>query len=194
FGVQATAGAAWWVAVLLVPEVRTATLGELPAGLVAALDVPLFVVASLVVAVGIRGAVWIVVPWTLLVTAGLGGYATVTGEAVAGLVIMVAASAGSLGAGTVVWWGRVPYEWLFVGPFAFRSAPSRSTRRNVVTTFAQMLLFWGLFLGVIPIVVALLEQRWGLDVPVHPGVRVAGAVLGVLASALGVWSALTMAS
>src|SRR5690606_357844 len=149
FAAQSVAGAIWWAAVFTVPTVRTATLGRLPHELVAVLDVPLFVGASLLVALGVRRAVWVAVPWTLLVTGALGVYATVTGEAVAGLLLMIAASAGSLGAGAVIWWGRVPAELLFVGPFAFRPARETSIRRDVVSTIAQLHVYWGLYREVI---------------------------------------------
>ena len=40
FGVQAIAGAAWWVAVFASPVVREATLGSLDPVIVAVLDIP----------------------------------------------------------------------------------------------------------------------------------------------------------
>ncbi|MET0862185.1 MAG: isoprenylcysteine carboxylmethyltransferase family protein, partial [Microbacterium sp.] len=44
FAAQAVAGTAWWLCVLTLPLARTATLGSLHPGLVALLDIPLFVV------------------------------------------------------------------------------------------------------------------------------------------------------
>ncbi|WP_370646200.1 isoprenylcysteine carboxylmethyltransferase family protein [Brachybacterium sp. ACRRE] len=59
-----------------------------------------------------------------------------------------------------------------------------------------MVLFWALFLVVIPLPVIALERRWGVALPVHGTASVACAVLGVVlliaASALGAWSAITM--
>ncbi len=81
FGIQALAGAAWWAAVFSSDAVRQATLGALPVPLVATLDIPLFVVASVVAACGIRVALWVVVPWTAVVAVGMAGYATITGLA-----------------------------------------------------------------------------------------------------------------
>ena len=127
FAVQALAGAVWWLGVFTLPAVRSATLGELPPVLVAALDIPLFVAASALVAAGVRWAVWVVAPWTVLVAAGLALYATVTTQAGWGVVLMVAAAAGSVGAGMLVLFGRFPMDRMLIGPFGFRNARSGST-------------------------------------------------------------------
>lgn len=187
FAVQAVAGAAWWVAVFTSPFVRGATLGSLDPVLVAAVDIPLFVVASVLAALGLRQAAWVATAWTALVAVSLAVYATVTTEAGWGVLIMAAAAGGSAVALTLVLLGRLPTEWLVRGPFAFSPA---KPGHHVAVTLLQMLLFWGAFLGVAPLVLSLLEQRWGLAVQL-PTFWV-GAVLLVLASALGVWSALTM--
>lgn len=187
FAVQAVAGAAWWVAVFTSPFVREATLGSLDPVLVAAADIPLFVVASALAACAVKPAAWAATAWTALVAGGLAVYATVTTEAGWGVLIMTAAAGGSVVALTLVVLGRLPTEWLVRGPFAF--TPARPGH-HVAVTLLQMLLFWGFFLGVGPIVLSLLERRWGLAVEV-PTLG-AGAVLLALASALGVWSALTM--
>ena len=81
FAVQALGGAAWWVAVALVPAVRIATLGSLDPVPVAALDLPLFVGASALAAAGIRWAAVTATAWTLLVAVALAVWATLTGEA-----------------------------------------------------------------------------------------------------------------
>lgn len=194
FAVQALAGAAWWLGVFTLPAVRSATLGELPPVPVAALDIPLFVAASALAAAGVRWAVWIVVPWTVLVAAGLALYATATTQAGWGVVLMVAAAAGSLGAAMLVLFGRFPTDRMLIGPFGFRNAKPGSTGRHVAATALQLVVFWGLFLGVIPTAVAVLERRWGLHLAMPAGVVVAGAVVFTLASALGVWSALAMST
>ncbi|WP_309491611.1 hypothetical protein [Microbacterium sp. Se5.02b] len=62
FAGQALAGVAWWIAVFTVPDVRTATLGTLDPRLLAVADIPLFVVASALVALGVRRAAWIAAP------------------------------------------------------------------------------------------------------------------------------------
>lgn len=197
FALQAAGGAAWWVAVFTVPFVREATLGDLDPVVVAALDVPLFVVASaLVVVLPARAARWaagVATPWTLLVTVSLALYATVTTLAGWGAIIMIAASVGSVGAWMLLALGRIPTEWLLVGPFAFRRAPSRrSPMVHIVTTGGQIVVFWGLFLVVFPLVIATLEQRWMLALPAPGGFRVVGVVLVVAASVVGLWSAASL--
>lgn len=192
FGVQALAGALWWVGVALSPAVRSATLGELPAAPLALLDIPLFVLASALVALGRRGAVWAVASWTIVVAAGVAVYATVTGLAGWGALLMVAAAGGTVVAGLVVVLGRAPVEWLVTGPLAFRAADRVGTRRLLARTGAQTLFFWGTFLVVIPVLVALIEARWQLRIDTPPIVPVAGAVMLLAATALGVWSAVSM--
>jgi protein-S-isoprenylcysteine O-methyltransferase Ste14 len=136
----------------------------------------------------------VVVPWTVLVTAGLALYATVSTEAGWGVVLMTAATAGSVGAGMLVLFGRIPVERVLIGPLRFRDAPSGPVGRHVATTAAQLVVFWGVFLGVVPLIIVILERRWRLDLPVPPAVVVVGVVLFALASALGLWSAFAMAT
>lgn len=197
FAVQAFAGVLWWVLVPTVDAVRVATLGQLDALLVGILDVPLFVVASALVALGVRRAVWVVTPWTLLVTAGMVLYATLTGEAGWGAVAMLAASAGSLVGAMLVLWGRIPTERFLLGPLAFRPARGRSRSRPLLATLAQLMMFWMLFLVVIPLPAIWLERRWGVAAQLPNGAARWAVILGLLlllaASALGLSSAVTMA-
>lgn len=197
FAAQAVAGAAWWVGVFTVPFVRETTLGSLDAVLVALVDIPLFVIASGIAAVTAGrwalGSATIATAWTLTVTVLLAGYATFTGEAGWGVLLMTAASAGSIGAACLLWVGRIPTAWALAGPFAFRPARSRvSPGAHILLTAAQILVFWGLFLGVIPMVVSALEARWGLEITFPPAVVSAGWALFALASVLGLWSAAAM--
>lgn len=187
----------WWIAVFAVPVVRTATLGGLDPVVVAALDVPLFVGASALVAtLPRRGALWaagVATVWTLVVTASLAVFATVTTQAGWGVLIMVAASGGSVGAWCLLRFGRIPTSWLLVGPFAFRPARSRrSPIAHIVATGGQIVVFWGLFLVVFPLIISALEQRWRLTLPLPESVVIAGIVVVVAASALGLWSAASL--
>lgn len=195
FAGQAIAGALWWVAVFTSPAVREMTLGALDPVAVAVLDIPLFVVASALAAAGVRWAAIVSTGWTVLVAVTLAGYATVTAEAGWGVVAMVAASAGSIVALCLVLLGRIPTEWLLRGPFAFRPANARPAQAaHLAATFGQIAVFWALFLAVIPIVAASLEQRWAIALPFP---AVAGAIGGVVlgaASLLGLWSALVMST
>ena len=190
FAVQALAGAAWWVAVFAAPVVRDVTLGSLDPVAVAALDIPLFVVGSALAAAGLRSAAFVATGWTVLVAGALALYATVTTEAGWGVLIMAAASGASVLALSLVVLGRIPTEWMTTGPFAFRAA--RPEARHGVITAVQVFFFWGFFLVVAPLAIAFLERRWrlGLDIEALP----AGIVLLALASALGVWSAITMST
>ncbi|MET0674102.1 MAG: methyltransferase [Microbacterium pygmaeum] len=196
FAAQAVAGTAWWLCVLTLPLARTATLGSLHPGLVALLDIPLFVVASALAAAlperAVRIPSAIATVWTVLVTGLLAIYATVTGEAGWGVLLMAGASAGSVMALSLSTLGRVPTEWVIAGPFAFRVARShRSPAAHLAVTLVQITVFWGIFLGVIPVILAMLEQRWGLAVTLPTAIPVMGAVLFVLASIPGLWSAVT---
>lgn len=197
FAVQAFAGAAWWVGVFAVPVVRTTTLGALDPGVVAAFDIPLFVVASALAALlperGSRVAAIIASGWTGLVTVLLALYATITGEAGWGVLLMTGATAGSAAAAALLLFGRIPTDWIIAGPFAFRQARSRRTPSlHVAATLTQIAVFWGVCLGVIPLILAMLEQRWGLAVGFLPAAPIAGVALFVLASSLGLWSAVAI--
>ncbi|WP_127795004.1 isoprenylcysteine carboxylmethyltransferase family protein [Agromyces sp. LHK192] len=193
FAVQAAAGAAWWVAVFTVPFVREATLGSLDPIVIAALDLPLFVLASGIAAAGVRWAAFIATGWTLLVALGLAGYATFTGEAGWGVLAMAAASGGSMLALCLVTLGRVPTEWLIRGPFEFRPADRRGdARAHLAGTGLEIVVFWGLFLCVIPIVIAWFESRWRLSVDFPPPAVPIGIAVLLLASALGIWAAVAM--
>ena len=197
FAVQAIAGALWWVLVPTVPAVATATLGRLDPLLVGALDIPLFVVASALVALGIRWATCVAAPWTLLVTAGIVLYATLTGQAGWGAVAMIAASAGSVLAGMLVLWDRIPMTTFLVGPFAFRPARRVEGNAPLVATLLQMMAFWTLFLVVLPLPMIWLERRWQVAAVLPEAARLvtvlAGVALLLAASLLGVASAVTMA-
>lgn len=198
FAAQGLAGAGWWVAVFTLPAIREATLGSLNPAFVAALDLPLFVAASLLTALGVRWALWVAVPWTVVVAVCMVVYSTATGLAGWGTIAMIAAAAGSIGAGLLLWRGRMPTEWLLIGPFAFREAAASRTRKHVARTARQIVLFWGLFLVVGPCVIALAEANWGLRIAlphsISLSVTVSGIVLLVAASALGVWSAFAMST
>ncbi|MEA9985837.1 isoprenylcysteine carboxylmethyltransferase family protein [Subtercola sp. RTI3] len=210
FAVQALAGAVWWVAVFASPTVRQLTLGELDPVVVALVDVPLFVGASAAAAFGVRPAAYVSTGWTGFVTLALAVYATVTTEAGWGVLVMGAATAGSVVALSLMVFGRVPTAWIARGPFSFRPASIRPTASSthvvsahvvsahvvsahVVSTFGQIVVFWGLFLTVIPAAITIVEQRWGVSLPFAPAVGPLGVVLLVLASALGLSSAAAQA-
>jgi protein-S-isoprenylcysteine O-methyltransferase Ste14 len=193
FAVQAFAGAAWWVAVALSPFVRETTLGSLDTLTIAVFDIPLFVVGSALAALGVRAAAWVTTGWTVAVAVALAIYATITTEAGWGVVLMAVAAAASVLALSLVVLGRIPTEWIIAGPFGFRPAkPGSGVAVLLVTTLGQIVVFWGFFLGVIPAIISVLEHRWAVGMPL-PGFTVyIGAIVLVLASALGIWSAVAM--
>ncbi|MGO2468571.1 MAG: methyltransferase family protein [Microbacterium gubbeenense] len=194
FAVQALAGAAWWILVATVPDVQRLTLGGLPPLPVAILDLPLFVGASAVAAFGIRWAVWLVGVWTVLVTAAMVVYATATESAGWGALAMIAASVASAAAAVVIVRGAFPSHWILLGPLWLREARPRARANNILATAAQLVVFWGLFLGVFPLVIVWFERRWELAFSVPLAARIAAIAVLVVASALGLWSAATMAS
>lgn len=202
FALQFLAGALWWVGVFTIPFIRETTLGSLNPVLVAAFDIPLFVVASGLAACGLRWAVWIVVPWTLIVALAMSVYATITAEAGPGAVLMLASAGAGVFAGCLVILGRVPSERLIVGPFAFRSARASTAESSSTSPLArtglQLLVFWGFFLVLLPALIVWFEARWGLSLELPTSldtfVRVSGLVLLIPASALGIWSATAMAT
>lgn len=192
FAVQALAGASWWIAVFTLPVVREATLGALDPVIVASVDVPLFVVGSALAAAGIRVAAFVSTGWTALVAIALAGYATVTTEAGVGVLLMIAAAGASLLALALVVHGRIPTEWIIAGPFGFR--PARPGSRHVLATFVQLVVFWGVFLVVLPVIINALEKRWGLAVAFPAFVVPVAIVILLLASALGISSAIAMST
>ncbi|UCR88150.1 methyltransferase family protein [Mycetocola spongiae] len=194
FAVQALAGAAWWIGVFSVPGIREATLGGIAPVPMAALDLPLFVLASLLVALGVRAAVWVIAPWTILVALGMVAYATISGEAGWGALLMIASAVASSVAGCLVLWGRLPREIIARGPFAFRPASRTGRRSNLRRTGLQITVFWGLFLLLIPAAILPLEYRWGLHIEMPLAVRLGGAALLAAGSALGIWSAVSMST
>lgn len=194
FAAQAGAGALWWVGVFSFEAVRTATLGELNVSVIAALDIPLFVVASALVALGMRAALWVVAPWTAVVAAGMALYATLTGLAGWGALLMIAAAVCSTASALLIQLGWIPAEKLIAGPLGFQLARPGTARDNLRRTGAQIVLFWGLFLLVIPLIIAAFEARWQLSVEFGLALRIAGVAVLLAASALGIWAAITMST
>lgn len=151
-------------------------------------------IASAAVACGLRHLVWVAVPWTALVAGGMALYATFTGLAGWGALLMIAAAIGSVAAGLLIWLGRLPTEWILFGPFGIRVAPAASTSAHVTRTTVQVIVFWGLFLAVFPVIIAFVERRWNLHLPLPDAARWAGVVVLLAASALGIWSAASMST
>ncbi|WP_159614563.1 isoprenylcysteine carboxylmethyltransferase family protein [Glutamicibacter sp. JC586] len=194
FLLQALAGAAWWIMVFTVEGIRVSTLGGLNPGVLVWMDVPLFVVGSLLLAFGWRRFVWIVLPWILLVTVSLFAYSLITRTAGMGALLMIASAFCSTFSAFQLVLGRIPTEYLLHGPFAFCSAPPTDVHGNLRRTVKQLLVFWTLFLAVIPGIIVVVERRLEISLEGSMTLLVLGLVLLLLASALGIWSALTMSA
>ncbi len=187
FALQALAGAAWWLATALMPTVADATLGGINPLLIAIVDIPLFVIGSALAALNFRWAVWIATGWTVLVALVMVIYATATTEAGLGAVLMIFAAIGSVFAGVLMLLGRIPTEKLLVGPFAFHSSHTRVRSRVLVHTTIQIVVFWGIFLVIIPVIIKAFEDRWNLAYKFPILLVVVGFALLALSS-VGVWS------
>lgn len=194
FALQALAGGVWWIGVFTLPELREATLGAADPVLLAALDVPLFVVGSVCAAAGLRWARHGVVLWTLLVTALLMVGAALSGRAGWGALLMIAASLGSASSWLLIEYARIPADRVLIGPLASRVARSADPTSQLLRTIAQLAVFWLLFLAALPLGIAWLEARWQLGAAWPVPVRVVGLPLLLVASALGIWAAVAMST
>lgn len=194
FALQALAGAGWWVTVFTVPAIREATLGRLDPVLMALLDIPLFVIASALASAGLRWAALVATGWTAAVAAGMAVYATFTTLAGWGALLMIVAAGFSVLATLIIFLGRLPTEWVLIGPFAFREARERPALSHGASTLVQIVVFWGVLLGLVPAVILFIEQRWGMHVDAPLAVRVLGGVAFVAAALLGLRAAAVMAT
>lgn len=75
----------------------------------------------------------------------------------------------------------------------FKPAEPGSIRRHVGTTLVQTCVFWTTFLLMIPTLLHTLEQRMGMNPFAFEHQRKTAIAGFVLASALGLWSGITMA-
>jgi len=196
FALQALGGIAWWVAVFASGSVRVWTLGQWEPMVLVWPDLLLFVAASGLAAVwGSKTPAAVAAVWTTGMTLVLGIYALVEREAGWGVVLMSVATVGSLAAASTIWFGHLPTGWFFVGPFSFRVAGRATGTRHLRRSLAQLVAFWTTFFVLIPAVLVIVEERLRLSWPTldHQGVKVAGAVVLLLGSALGLWACTTMA-
>lgn len=196
FAAQAVAGALWWLSVFASDDVRWWTLGDWNPGLLVGPDLVLFVGASAVAAV-LGSPVWagVASAWTTLVAIALTVYAIVAREAGWGAVLMVIATVCALAATLTLRTGRLPLQWFFIGPFAFRVAGNHSRGRHLRSSLLQLVLFWTAFLILLPLGLSWAERRLRLDwAPLQRSVFTrAGPIVFFVASAFGLWSCVSMA-
>lgn len=74
----------------------------------------------------------------------------------------------------------------------FRRAQPAATSALLLRTLVQLALFWGLFLFVLPPIIARVEASLGATWPAVSRARVLAPWLFLVASGLGLWSAWTM--
>lgn len=198
--VQAVAVALWWPIVFTWPEVRRLTLGSLP-GEIIYVDVLLLVVGGWLAARSSPkriavGAGMLIVAW--LIGAGVWTWieALRTPDAGLGAVLMGLAALASMGTLLAQMQGGIPWAWLIVGPFRFRTTPEVSTGSLLVRTGSQIAAFWSLFLVVLPWLVRELERLFDLQVAVmhHPAVAIAGWTLFAVAGVIGLACGVTMST
>lgn len=74
-----------------------------------------------------------------------------------------------------------------------REAPERSALGNLLHTAGQIVVFWSFFLALLPWLIRLVEDAVGIERLGATWLWPAGAGLFLAASALGLWSGITMA-
>jgi protein-S-isoprenylcysteine O-methyltransferase Ste14 len=196
FGLQAAAGMIWWVMVFVAEDVREWTLGGWDPIVLVVPDALLFVAGSAMVAVtSNRHIALVVAGWTVAVTLALAGYGLVERVAGWGVVAMILASVGSTAAAVTTWFGRLPLDWFFVGPFAFRVAGEATPTRHLRRSLTQLVVFWTSFFVVVPLLLTAAERRLRLvwEPLQSDSSTVAGVILFAAGSAIGLWSCITMA-
>ena len=194
---QAFAAAAWWCLLLLVPESvgwfqPIAWPSDALFGFWLA-DGLLIVGGSLIAAALVNGklphastAIWMLAATIWYPTLYCIGVSALTGQAWLASGLMSCMAGLTLSMATI-------HGTANQSPATFRAIPM-SKRTAVAWTFTQIIIFWGVFLWVIPMAILDLETRFGLSHFNHP-FRSETAVIGFIgASALGLWSAWSMAS
>lgn len=195
-GVQALAGALWWIGVFGSDSVRLWTLGTWDPRLLVGPDLVLFVGGSALAAARSSWRVSAVTTlWTGLLTVALLLYGLLERAAGWGVLLMAAATIGSLAATLTLRSGRMPTGWFFIGPFSFRPAPESSRRRHLAASLLQLVVFWVGFFAVMPLLLVAFEARLRVqwDALSHAPWPVLGLLMFLVASPLGLASCLVMA-
>ncbi len=194
---QAATGAGWWVGVYRSDHLRDLTLGTWNPDLLVVPDVALFCGASLGAAITARWALAILVAaWSVILTAALFLSAFETRDAGWGVAVMTVASVCTLVAAAVLKNGSLPTTWFFRGPFQFRPATEHPVQTHVVHSITQLIVFWTVLLGLLPIIAARLEHHLRIDAQwLDPdALATVGGALFATSSCLGLWSCIVMAS
>jgi len=200
FAIQALIGIAWWTAVFHHAGLRDATLGDADPARWVVPDVALFILPSVVLCVApprswaTRLSLVALIAWTTGVIAVFGWRSLDAGRGAWGVIAMTFSLAGTVLAGMRLARGPLAAGLCFPLPLRIRPAAEASAMRNGVRTSIQIVCFWGFFLAVAPGFLCALEQRWNLRYPPlsSGGVTIAGWVVLVSMSLLGLWSAKEM--
>lgn len=193
---QAIGVAVWWVLLLWVPpSVKWFQPEDWPADALIGFwlsDLLLLVGGSVVAAIAVlRRTVWAALAvWSLAIvvwypTLYCIGVSVITGEAWIASAMMASMAGLTLAIATIH------------GNAVQSPATIRVTAMNVPTalawTFVETSFFWSLFLWILPMGIVELEDRLGWSAFVHAGQVGFSVLLFVTASALGVWSGVSMA-
>src|SRR5699024_3362175 len=90
--------------------------------------------------------------------------------------------------------GRIPSDRLLIGPFAFHASSTRVRGRLLLRTTIQIVIFWGVFLIILPVIINAFEDRWNLSYKFPILLAVAGFAVLAFSSVIGVWSARAVAN
>jgi len=196
FVLQALAVLAWWVLLFWIPDSRDwffpRPLTGSPLMSFWLADLILLGGGSLFAAYAVAlrrswaaAAVWLVVGAICYPTLYCIVLATHYGEGMIGAGLMGASAGLCLAFATIVGTAQEPT--------GFRVAPSSSTVMLFARAGLQIVIFWGLFLWLLPLAITEAEGRLGVNGFEWGGHQFAGWLLFALAGPLGLWSAVTMA-
>jgi protein-S-isoprenylcysteine O-methyltransferase Ste14 len=144
---------------------------------------------------GSRVAGAVAAVWTTGVTMALAVHAFSDGVAGWGVLLMSLATIGSAVATLTLWFGHLPVEWFFIGPFRFRAASDRPGPSHLRRSLVQLVIFWSTFFLLVPSVLSTVESELGVAWARLQGAQLdrLAAALFVLASGVGLWSCISMA-
>ena len=193
FLIQGIAVFGWWTVLLMVPGTKGFFALDPRSGTPLLsfwlADLALLGVGS--VAAGIlclrgseftRPAVWFVTGAVSYATLYCFAFALIADSGWLGVALMFPA----------VIWSGVFAVGLTVPKAMFRPAAESSTRWVVAKTLVQIVVVWGLILGVIPYLIAVVEDKAGITRLHFPYQKPIAALLFVAISSLGVWAAMVM--
>jgi protein-S-isoprenylcysteine O-methyltransferase Ste14 len=197
FLIQAISTAAWWLLLFAYPpSVKWFQPSDWPAGALLSFclaDFVLIIAGSVVAATGVLrqhewagNAVWAVTALTWYPTLVCLATSMQTSEAWGASSMMVSMSGLSLAMATIH--GKAGQS-----PATIRVTVMQRPQA-VLWTLGQTLVFWGVFLWVLPMGIVELEHHCGINGFAHEFQTPAATALLAIASCLGLWSGLTMAT